>query len=208
MAIPITHLSASSFDPKPLAPVMREIERIRLLAEAPREGISKREKAAQCIEFLELAIRRSPTLDVTLSDLACLLNLERTYCSRFFRTITGKSFSNWIREIRISLAREFLLFGRHSITQVSLTVGYSDITTFERNFRKETGMSPTSFRRREGKLLAGNHDAPLSVSRRSGSDLEAKRDIGQPLHASSDVGVSRRRIVSTIQVFTKTREVP
>lgn len=92
----------------------------------------------------------SPYLSLSQTDLAWLLDLERTYCSRVFRETTGRTFSGWMRKIRISHAQTLLLRGANTITEVSLSVGYSDLTTFERNFRREVGMSPTSYRQIHG----------------------------------------------------------
>jgi len=107
---------------------------------------SRRDRIYHSIRCLERVLFESPDITITLSDLASLLNLERTHCCRVIREVTGKLFTDWIREIRIQRARSLLLLPGLSITEVSLAVGYADLTTFGRNFRKECGMSPKAFR--------------------------------------------------------------
>ena len=108
---------------------------------------TRQAKAYEYIRRLELLLEDQPEISVTLSDLAYIVDLERTYCCKVFRSITGKSFSQWIRRIRIKKARELLRCSAHSITDISHAVGYTDITTFERNFLREVGVNPTTFRR-------------------------------------------------------------
>lgn len=111
------------------------------------EGVSRRARAQRSIRELESILNHSPHLPITLSDVSRLLNLERTYCCKVFRDLTGKTFSEWLRGIRIARARALLRLRVHTITDVSHAVGYGDVTTFERNFRKEVGLSPRVFQR-------------------------------------------------------------
>jgi AraC-like DNA-binding protein len=103
-------------------------------------------RSREYIHRLERALRDSPQLSISLSHLAYILDLERTYCCRAFKQITGKTFSEWTRSIRIARAKVLLPVTGYTITKVADAVGYNDITTFERNFRKETGISPMTFR--------------------------------------------------------------
>lgn len=119
-------------------------------AVATLPGAGRLEKAHAYVHRLETILRESPDLSITLEDLSQILDLERTYCCKVFPRITGKSFSKWIRRIRIERAQALLRIDLLSITHVSHAVGYGDITTFERAFRKELGLSPQSFRRLVG----------------------------------------------------------
>lgn len=110
-------------------------------------NLGRRAKTREYIHRLEEILRESPHLPLNLSDLASILDLEKTYCCKIFREIIGKSFSEWIRGIRIDHARDLLLLDDHTITYVSLASGFGDITTFERNFRKVLGLSPRLFRK-------------------------------------------------------------
>jgi AraC-like DNA-binding protein len=108
---------------------------------------SRRARAVEHIRLLEQFLEQSPAFPITLSHVADFLSLEKTYCCKVFREITGQLFSDWIRRIRINKAQALLHLSAYSITNVAYAVGYPDITTFERNFRKELGVCPTSFRR-------------------------------------------------------------
>jgi len=83
---------------------------------------------------------------VSLAEAAHLVGLERTYFSRFFRCAVGCRFSDWSRGLRIEKAKILLRRRGPTIFSVAISVGYSDITTFERAFKKQTGFSPRVYR--------------------------------------------------------------
>jgi AraC family transcriptional regulator len=51
---------------------------------------------------------------------------------------------------RIERAKTLLARTEVSITEVGLTLGFSDTSSFSANFRKETGLTPTQYRRAFG----------------------------------------------------------
>jgi AraC-like DNA-binding protein len=83
---------------------------------------------------------------LTLARAAEVAGLERTYFSRFFHSAAGCTFSAWNRAIRMEKAKVLLLRKGPSILSIAITVGYTDITTFERAFKKYAGISPRTYR--------------------------------------------------------------
>jgi AraC-like DNA-binding protein len=113
-----------------------------------QDRCARRARVRLAIKNIEDLLRKAPDSAFDLPTLARLLNLEPTHSSRVLREVTGKSYSSWIRDIRIELAKDLLLLAGCSVTAVAHAVGYVDITTFERNFRKVVGMSPMEFRKK------------------------------------------------------------
>jgi hypothetical protein len=69
----------------------------------------------------------------------------------------GIRFSEWCRRIRVERAKTLLCGEHRSVLAVALAVGYKDITTFERNFRRCEQLSPAEFRKRHQAMrLNGN----------------------------------------------------
>jgi AraC-like DNA-binding protein len=97
---------------------------------------------------LALYVQTNMENRLSLSQAAEIVGLERTYFSRAFRKITGSTFSEWLCSARIEKARELLALGPLTIMSVALSVGYRDLTTFERAFKRRNGMSPRRFRER------------------------------------------------------------
>jgi transcriptional regulator GlxA family with amidase domain len=90
---------------------------------------------------------------LSLTRAAQICGLERTYFCRFFRARVGMSFSEWNRRLRIERAKALLCREHRSVLAIALMVGYKDLTTFERNFRRCEQLSPTEYR----KLQRGTH---------------------------------------------------
>jgi AraC-like DNA-binding protein len=139
------------------------VSQLRSIARAPRNRLAQRAsvlrhgahitrtefrtlRATKAVQELEQVLSKSPHIEINLRRFAEMMNLEKTYCCKVFRATTGKSFCAWVREIRIEHAQALLRLPKASITDVAHAVGYSDVTTFARNFRRVTGLSPRRFR--------------------------------------------------------------
>jgi YesN/AraC family two-component response regulator len=55
-------------------------------------------------------------------------------------------FALWNTSVRIDVACKLLTATNRKIHDIASTVGYGDITTFERVFRKITGVCPSEYR--------------------------------------------------------------
>jgi transcriptional regulator GlxA family with amidase domain len=84
---------------------------------------------------------------LSLAKAAELCALETTYFSRYFRSRTGANYTDWYRQLRIERAKALLLNQCAKVDGVADAVGYKNITTFERAFRRCTGLSPVEYRK-------------------------------------------------------------
>jgi len=76
-----------------------------------------------------------------------ICGLEKTYFCRFFQSQTGITFSEWLMRMRVERAKDLLKEGHRSIADVATAVGYEDITTFERHFKRCERVSPIRYRK-------------------------------------------------------------
>jgi transcriptional regulator GlxA family with amidase domain len=100
-------------------------------------------RVARVLRYLAEDLTRRPTL----SDVSRLAGLETTYFSKLFRVIVGVPYAEWSGRLRVRHARQLLEIADLSITAVAAAVGYMDVTTFERAFRRVEGTSPREYRR-------------------------------------------------------------
>lgn len=110
----------------------------------------------------------------TLAELASVAGMGRTYFSRHFLEAVGVNFSTWSRYVRIERAKELLARSDLPITTVASTVGYADITTFERNFRKNADCSPRQYRRNQRRTQLAQNIATFADN--SSIKAETTRD--------------------------------
>ena len=84
---------------------------------------------------------------LSLKEAARIAGMAECHFSTFFREKTGVTFRSWTASIRIRQARELLRRRGGSITEVAYSVGYQDLRTFERAFKRFTGLTPSQWRR-------------------------------------------------------------
>lgn len=84
-----------------------------------------------------------------LSDIAKQFGLSYHYLSTYFSQMAKEGFSEYLNKLRIEHAMALLREGEGSISEIGCTVGYADHSYFCRVFKKITGETPSSFRRRE-----------------------------------------------------------
>lgn len=72
---------------------------------------------------------------------------KRTF-DRRFRAATGYSPLAYVQALRIEEAKHLLETGSLPIEEIAQEVGYSDLASFRRLFRRQAGMSPGDYRRK------------------------------------------------------------
>lgn len=85
---------------------------------------------------------------VRMSDLAQQLAVSERTLIRRFNAVLGHSPLTYLQHLRIDTARALLEAGDLSIEQIALYVGYSDVSSFSRLFRKRVGLTPGAYRAR------------------------------------------------------------
>jgi AraC-like DNA-binding protein len=86
--------------------------------------------------------------EIYLQEIASVLNMSPVSFSRFFKHHTRKTFSEYVTEIRISNACSLLMEDNESISQISYSSGFENLSNFYRHFRKITGVIPKDYRKR------------------------------------------------------------
>ena len=81
---------------------------------------------------------------ITFSDAAAFMGLSEPYFSKFFRKISGMTFSQYLNIVKMEHAIEMLQDNpsRLSVTEVSTQCGFNTIRHFNRIFKDITGISP------------------------------------------------------------------
>lgn len=83
--------------------------------------------------------------NVTVSDIAHRLHLNRSYFSELFKMNTLLSPDNYLRQLKMNKAAELLTKYNCSVSVTASSVGYPDVFSFSRAFKKYFGISPSLF---------------------------------------------------------------
>ena len=82
----------------------------------------------------------------TVADLAEVACMSQAHFARSFKTTTGRSPHEFVRGIRLILAKQMLADCRLPVSDIALSVGFSSQSNFSRAFRDATGMTPRAWR--------------------------------------------------------------
>ncbi|MEE8584064.1 MAG: AraC family transcriptional regulator [Acidobacteriota bacterium] len=92
-------------------------------------------------------LRANSSEPLPMPSAAGLAGMESTYFSDFFRRKVGVPFRRWLEHVRIGLAIQLIHSRNHSITHIAHEVGFSNLRSFERAFKRRTGLTPTLYKR-------------------------------------------------------------
>ena len=96
-----------------------------------------------CIQF----VNENFTKDLKIDTMSKQFTLSRTYFCELFKKFTGKTFNEYINDLRINHSKRLIRDSNLSITEIALSSGFSDAACFCRKFREQTGSSPSSYRK-------------------------------------------------------------
>jgi len=90
--------------------------------------------------------------EVNLEELSQLVNMAKGSLCRFFKENSGITLWEYLNHIKIEFACKMLMNNELSIAQVCFDSGFNNLNHFNRQFRKITGITPSSYRRKFSEL--------------------------------------------------------
>jgi two-component system response regulator YesN len=66
-----------------------------------------------------------------------------------FKHLTGKTINDYINCVRIEESKKLLKDSWMKIVDIAFAVGFADLSTFNRNFKKIVGITPSEYRKNE-----------------------------------------------------------
>lgn len=83
---------------------------------------------------------------VSMQELAHDMHISYRTLNRRFLDITGLSPLNYLHELRIERAKELLECTGQRLEEITLAVGYEDLSSFRRLFKRLSGITPIQYR--------------------------------------------------------------
>jgi len=145
--------------PSPSAPSQMHATIARLLAvlyeNRFKDGAQSTDPVPSALERPLVRMRQHYADALRLSDLAPLAGMSVSHFIRTFKHSMGTSPIDWLRRERINQAKRRLLDSEEPIKEIARQCGYRDPYFFSKDFKKLTGMPPTTYREQErGKVHA------------------------------------------------------
>ena len=85
--------------------------------------------------------------ELSVEKICSVLHVSSTYFSTMFKKETGKSFVNFLTELRLEQAITLLNTTDYKTYIIAENVGYSEANYFSYVFKKKFGMSPSKYRK-------------------------------------------------------------
>ncbi len=102
---------------------------------------------ASVSQFLE-SVFNPGKMPGTIASYASEIGISENYLSRLVKKHTGRSVGAWIDIVRIQRAKRLLSDTSQPIIDIAAAVGIDDQSYFSRLFKKETGLTPSCFRKK------------------------------------------------------------
>ena len=88
--------------------------------------------------------------DLRITDVAKMLNTNRSYASRLLNDMFNTNFADLINRYRINKAVELIkssVDDELSADDVATMSGFASVSSFYRSFKKETGLTPGDYKK-------------------------------------------------------------
>jgi AraC-like DNA-binding protein len=99
------------------------------------------------LERLREHVEQTYSEPIPLGKAAGIAALEKSYFSSYFHAKVGITFTDWLRQVRVKKAMQLMQARDLSVTEIAYEVGFGDLRSFERAFKKHTRMTPIEFKK-------------------------------------------------------------
>ena len=99
-------------------------------------------------------IRENFTRPISLEEIADVVSMTEPAFCRYFKRISGKTFTRFVNEYRLVHASKLLAEKPSSITEICYQSGFNNFSHFNKKFREFTGKSPSAYRKQFKQLVA------------------------------------------------------
>ena len=136
---------ASAFLVFPLEKLKSGIESIIMLMKVTDDN-SDMIEGMNLIHNLEQYVLQHIDEDISLLKLASVVNYNPSYLSRYYKQITKKNISSFVRDIKVSKAKELLQNNDYLVKDVAMAIGFYSVSYFSAFFVKNVGLTPQAYR--------------------------------------------------------------
>jgi transcriptional regulator GlxA family with amidase domain len=99
-------------------------------------------------------VRDNFTRPITLEEVADLVSMTEPAFCRYFKKISGKTFTKFVNEYRLVHASKLLAEQPLSITEICFQSGFNNFSHFNKKFKEFTDKSPSEYRKHLRHLVA------------------------------------------------------
>lgn len=91
--------------------------------------------------------------EMTLSSISQEFEMSASYFSRYFKQLFDIGFLEFLTNYRIKRISDELLFSNENIAVIAEKNGFSNLSSFNKNFKNQMGLSPKEYRKKNRSVL-------------------------------------------------------
>lgn len=104
--------------------------------------VSYSEAVRPALEYIAVHFREN----ITVAQLADVSHMSKSYFMSCFKKAVGSTAIEYLAQLRINAACEALVSTKKNISEIAFNCGYSNLSNFNRQFKKITGCLPKKYR--------------------------------------------------------------
>ncbi len=105
---------------------------------------NKVQKINRAVEFIKTNYNQNINMAVVSNE----VSMNYTFFSESFKEIKGQSFVDYLKSVRISMAKQLLRTSCLQVSRISNNVGFNDEKHFLKTFKAEVGCTPSEYRKK------------------------------------------------------------
>jgi len=117
----------------------------RNITQSPYTGFNEKESTRMC-NVLNWVVANIEN-NITLDEAAVVAQMNPNAFSRFFALRTRKTFSEFVKELRLQKAARLLIESDMPVTHICYECGYNNISNFNRQFLNYYNMNPVKYKK-------------------------------------------------------------
>lgn len=135
----------ASYENKTLVDMMHYMK--KLLNKVGRQYGNNDAKENNYCELAKTYLEQRYMNDMNITDTADHLDISYSYLSKIFRARTGVTLTDYLNNVRIEKSKEYLSNTFLTLTEISEKVGYNNVQSYQRFFKKYVNLTPGDYRK-------------------------------------------------------------
>ena len=122
--------------------ISRDQKTLTNISFSTKDNFANSEKIKKVYNYIQANYNKK----IKVEEVAELVDLSVVSFSRLIKQRTGKTFVDFVNELRLGNATRLLIESNKTVTEICYECGFNNISNFNRIFKKSQGRTPSEFR--------------------------------------------------------------
>lgn len=118
------------------------------ILEAKVHGVNKYRQKKELVEAVDQYLALNLANPISRADVSGYSGYSPVHVARLFKGVMGKTIVERLTELRLQESERLLVNSDIPITEIALSVGFNSFSHFTQLFKRNTGLSPSEYRKK------------------------------------------------------------